>query len=33
VILNGDPLTDIANVKQVSAVVQSGRLIRQTDSR
>jgi imidazolonepropionase-like amidohydrolase len=33
VILNSNPLTDIANVKQVSAVVQSGRLIRQTDSR
>ena len=33
VILNGNPLTDIANVKQVNAVVQSGRLIHHADSR
>jgi hypothetical protein len=33
VILNGNPLTDIANIKGVDVVVQSGRLIHHSDSR
>jgi imidazolonepropionase-like amidohydrolase len=30
VVLDGNPLTDIANIARVSAVVQAGRLIQQT---
>jgi cytosine/adenosine deaminase-related metal-dependent hydrolase len=31
VVLEGDPLLDIANVKRIAAVIAAGRLLRQAD--